>query len=224
MIMNYNIISTGSKGNAVVINDIILIDCGVSFKKLADVYKGLKIVIMTHIHSDHFNKRTIRALANNRPTLRFAAGAFLAAELIKCGVSKRNIDVVEAGRLYDYKRFQLSPVTLYHDVPNFGYRLFMDGEKLFYATDTNTLKGITAKNYDLYMVEANYIDEEIQEKIRKKQAQGEYAYEVGVLHTHLSKKKCDDFIYANIGSNGEYVYLHQHEDRGNGNQRLDTGL
>ena len=66
--------------------------------------------------------------------------------------------------------------------------------------------------------------EEIQEKIRKKQAQGEYAYEVGVLHTHLSKKKCDDFIYANIGSNGEYVYLHQHEDRENGNQRLDTGL
>lgn len=224
MIMNYNIISTGSKGNAVVINDIILIDCGVSFKKLTDVYKGLKIVLMTHIHSDHFNKRTIRALANNRPTLRFAAGVFLADELVKCGVSKRNIDVVEAGRLYDYKRFQLSPVTLYHDVPNFGYRLFIDGEKLFYATDTNTLKGITAKNYDLYMVEANYIDEEIQEKIRKKQAQGEYAYEVGVLHTHLSKKKCDDFIYANIGSNGEYVYLHQHEDRENGNQRLDTGL
>lgn len=224
MIMKYNIISTGSKGNAVVINDIILIDCGVSFKQLKDVYKQLKIVLMTHIHSDHFNGRTIRALANNRPTLRFAAGEHLVPDLVKCGVSKHNIDVLETGKLYDYKQFKLSPVKLYHDVPNFGYRVFMNGEKLFYATDTNTLEGITAKDYDLYMVEANYIDEEIQDRIKEKQKNGEYAYEVGVLHTHLSKKKCDDFIYSNIGKNGEYIYLHRHEDRVNGNQGIDTEL
>lgn len=224
MIMDYNIISTGSKGNAVVINDIILIDCGVSLKSLQGVYKRLKIVLLTHIHSDHFNKRTIRALANNRPMLRFAAGGHLITNLVECGVDKKNIDVLEIGKLYDYKQFQISPVNLCHDVPNFGYRLFMNGEKLFYATDTNTLEGITAKNYDLYMVEANYIDEEIQEKIKRKQAQGEYAYEVGVMHTHLSKKKCDDFIYANIGQDGEYVYLHQHEDRGHGNQGTNTEL
>lgn len=36
--IRYNIIATGSKGNAVKIDDI-LIDCGVSFKKLKDVYK-----------------------------------------------------------------------------------------------------------------------------------------------------------------------------------------
>lgn len=64
--MEYNIISTGSKGNAVVINDVILIDCGVSFRALKDVYKNIKIVLLTHIHSDHFNRRTIKALANNR--------------------------------------------------------------------------------------------------------------------------------------------------------------
>ena len=37
--MFYNIISTGSKGNALVIEDNILIDCGVSFTKLKNVYK-----------------------------------------------------------------------------------------------------------------------------------------------------------------------------------------
>lgn len=35
-------------------------------------------------------------------------------------------------------------------------------------------------------------------------------YERRVLGTHLSKAKCDDFIYQNIGPTGEYVYLHGH--------------
>ena len=39
---------------------------------------------------------------------------------------------------------------------------------------------------------------------------GEFVYERRVLGTHLSKAKCDDFIYQNIGPTGEYVYLHGH--------------
>lgn len=55
--MTYNIISTGSKGNAVVINDRILIDIGVPFKALEPVKKDLRLVLLTHQHSDHFNPR-----------------------------------------------------------------------------------------------------------------------------------------------------------------------
>lgn len=44
----------------------------------------------------------------------------------------------------------------------------------------------------------------------KEKANGEFVYERRVLGTHLSKAKCDDFIYRNIGSTGEYVYLHGH--------------
>ena len=33
---------TGSKGNAIVIEENILIDCGISFKKLKDYYKQFK--------------------------------------------------------------------------------------------------------------------------------------------------------------------------------------
>ena len=100
----------------------------------------------------------------------------------------------------------------------------MNNERLIYATDTNSMKGIKAENYDLYMIEANYIDEEIQERIREKERQGQYAYERGVLHTNLRKQKCDNFIYENIGRNGSYVYLHQHEDRNNGNTGCNQGL
>lgn len=210
--MTYNIISTGSQGNAVVINDTILIDCGVSFKALKSVYKQLKIVLLTHIHSDHFNKCTIKRLATERPTLRFACCEWLVNDLVCAGVNKQNIDVLKIGVIYNYKAFKIAPVKLYHNAPNCGYRLFVGGKKIFYATDTNTLEGITAKNYDLYMIEANYEDDEIQERIRAKQEQGLFAYELNVLNNHLSKEKCDKFIYENMGEHSEYVYLHQHKD------------
>lgn len=210
--IDYNIISTGSKGNAVVINDITLIDCGVSFKALKEVYKDLKIVLLTHIHSDHFNRTTLRLLSEARPTLRFACCEWLVTPLIETGISKRNIDVLEIGKIYDYKAFKVSPVKLYHDVPNCGYRLFFGKEKAFYATDTSTLAGITAKDYDLYLVEANHEEEEINKRISEKKASGEFVYEIRATRNHLSKEQCDAWIYENIG-NGEYVYLHQHQER-----------
>ena len=79
--MNYKIISTGSQGNAVVVDEIILIDCGVSFKALKDVYKKLQIVLLTHIHADHFKRSTIKRLAKERPALRFGCCEWLANDL-----------------------------------------------------------------------------------------------------------------------------------------------
>ena len=49
-------------------------------------------------------------MANNRPTLRFAAGVHLLNDLVECGVDKSNIDVVEAGKTYNYGLFQISPI------------------------------------------------------------------------------------------------------------------
>ena len=164
--MNYKIISSCSSGNAVIIKDIILIDCGVAFKKLEKDYKKLKLVLLTHIHTDHFNKGTIKKLAKERPTLRFACCEWLLESLLECGVNRKNIDVLKIGTKYDYKLFKIVPIKLYHDVPQCGYRVLFDGYKVIYATDTNTLEGITAKNYDLYLVEGNYEDEELEERTR----------------------------------------------------------
>lgn len=211
--MNYNIISTGSKGNAVVLNDYILIDCGVYFKDLIDVYNDLKIVLLTHQHGDHFNKSTIRRLAKERPTLRFACCEWLVPLLVECNVSKRNIDVLEIGKIYDYKAFKVSPIKLYHDVPNCGYRLFFGEKKAIYATDTHTLEGISAKEYDLYLVEANYENEELQERIKAKLESGQYCYELNVENRHLSKEQADEFLVENMGANSNYIYLHGHIDK-----------
>lgn len=211
--MRYNIISTGSKGNAVVINDSIMIDAGVPFRKLAEVYRLIKLVLLTHIHGDHFNKATIKKLAYERPTLRWACGEWLVPHLIETGVQKKNIDVMEPDKLYNYGAFKVSPVKLNHNVENCGYRIFANDKKLFYATDTGNLNGIEAKGYDLYMVEANHEIDEILERIKQKLQDGIYSYEMDAINNHLSKEKADEFIYSNIGSNGVYVYMHQHEDK-----------
>lgn len=211
--MNYNIISTGSQGNAVVVDDIILIDCGVSFKALKDVYKELQIVLLTHIHADHFKRSTIKRLAKERPTLRFGCCEWLANELVEAGVSWRNIDVFEIGKVYDYEAFKVSPVKLYHNVPNCGYRIFANGEKAIYATDTEHLQGITAKDYDLYMIEANYTDEDLQERINAKLEAGEYCYELNVANRHLSHEQASEWLMDNMNEKSEYVFLHAHKDK-----------
>lgn len=61
--MEYKILASCSSGNAVIIRDIMLIDCGVTFKRLQKYYKKLKIVLLTHIHSlrpfqERNNKKT----------------------------------------------------------------------------------------------------------------------------------------------------------------------
>ena len=216
--MNYDIINTGSNGNATVIENCILIDCGVSFVRIKPYYKNIKLVLLTHIHSDHFNKTTIKRLAKERPTLRFACCEWLVSPLIECGVNKKNIDILEIGKWYQYSGIKVSPVLLYHNVEQCGYRVVINEKKLFYATDTNTLDGISANNYDLYMVEANYTEEEIKGRIEAKKGLKTYCYENDVILNHLSKEKCDEFLYNNMGEKSQYVYMHQHVERGKDNE------
>ncbi len=209
----YQVIGTGSTGNAVLLNNHILIDCGVPYRAIAPYAKQIQLVLLTHIHGDHFNATTVRRLAAERPSLRFAGGAWLLRDMVDAGISKRNIDVLECGKMYGYGIASIIPVMLNHDVPNCGYKIHFAGAKVFYATDTNDLNGISARGYDLYLVEANYEEEEIHRRIKEKEIEGAYAYEKSVLHNHLSKEKCDAWIYANAGHTSEYIYLHQHRDR-----------
>lgn len=211
--MNYKIISSCSTGNATIIRDIILIDCGVTFKKLEKYYKQLKIVLLTHVHQDHFNRSTIKRLAQERPTLRFACCEWMIQPLLECGVERRNIDILQIGTKYDYKLFKIVAIKLYHDVNQCGYRILFDDYKVIYMTDTKTIEGISAKNYDLYLVEANYKENELEERIKQKQLQGDFTYEWRVKDTHLSEEQCVEFLLNNMGKNSEYVFMHQHIER-----------
>ena len=80
--MMYDILATGSSGNAVVINGEILIDCGVPMKKLREsgYIQRLRLVLLTHEHGDHFNAAAVRALHRERPALRWACCGWMRSE------------------------------------------------------------------------------------------------------------------------------------------------
>lgn len=211
--MNYNILSTGSQGNAVLLEGGILIDCGIPFKALKPYLRDIKLVLLTHIHGDHFKPSTIRSLTEQRPTVRFACREWMVNPLLEAGVSKQNIDIAPKDGRLGYGNAAVEAVMLTHDVPNCGWRIwYTNGPSVFYATDTGTLDGIEAIGYDFYMIEANHTTEDIERRANEKIARGEYAYEVRAAANHLSEEQTLDWLLKNEGPNSEFVLLHQHKE------------
>lgn len=224
--MIYEILATGSGGNALVIEGKVLIDCGVPWKKIEPYAHGLQLVLLTHEHGDHFNRATVKRLAKERPGLRWAAGWWMLGFLINTGVKTDLIDIAPGWNYegerppLDYGSIVVSPFMLTHDVPNCGWKILMDtedhpGTRIFYATDTGDLNGIVAKWYDYYFLEANYTEAEIEERIGQKKLNGEYIYEGRVKRTHLSKEQADSWLAMNAGSNSIFVYMHNHKVKDN---------
>ena len=100
---------------------------------------------------------------------------------------------------------------MYHNV---GYRVLFNNYKAIYITDTKTVEGISAKNYDLYLIEGNYDEDEIEERIKQKQKECKYIYEFRAKDNHLSKQQASEFLLNNMGKKSEYIFMHQHVERG----------
>ena len=209
-----DVIATGSQGNAVALGSEILIDCGVPYRRISHIVPMLKLILLTHRHSDHFAATTIRRLHKERPALRFGCCAWMVPCLLTAGVSPAVIDIYDAKAdgvyAYDGGRINISAFPLFHDVENCGYLIGYNGEKIMYATDTSTLDHISARGFDLYLIEANHTEDELADRIRRKAASGEYVYEHRVEVTHLSRESADAWLAMNAGPNSKVIYLHQH--------------
>lgn len=190
----------------------LMVDCGVPFARLEKYHKDIKLVLLTHRHKDHINNSTFQRLLKERPSIIFGIPKHMLEyfEYWKINVPKKNMFILEANKVYKFNNFTISPFNLYHDVPNFGYRIINNktGHKTFHATDTRTLSGIAAKHYDLYMIEANYDAETIDDVITQKLANHEYSYEIRAIQNHLSFQQSRAFFERNKHEGSEYVKLH----------------
>lgn len=201
----YKVIKSGSTGNAVIYHNNIMVDCGVTFASVLPFLYDIQIILLTHVHKDHFNIKTLKKIQSERPTLRIGCGEWLENEL----KGFKNVDIYEIGQIYDYNLFKISPIKLYHDVPNCGYRIFKDNTKIIHATDTAHLQGITAKDYDLYAIEHNYNEDTVYDVIEYKTLNGEFTHETGAINSHLSEQQARDFIFKNAGTKYEVLRLHE---------------
>ena len=213
MSLEVRILSSGSKGNCTIIGGRIAIDAGLTYKGIEPYEEGLEVVLFTHRHSDHFRKACVKGLAKRSERL-FGVPDYLVEEARNSGVKDAQIVPVNAGDEVRFNGFTVIPVRLRHDVPNQGYKIHLDsGERIFFATDTGSLDGIEAKNYDLYLVEANYTEADMRRRIWEKEVQGIYCYEYKARRNHLSKEACDAWLYTQMGSRSRYVYMHQHVEK-----------
>lgn len=211
---DYKIINTGSDGNCIIINENIMLDCGLSYTKIKKYIKHIKFIFISHKHSDHFNKTTFKRIIFEHPNIKFIVGEYMVEELVKIGAKPKNIWALQLDNWYDIGFCKVKMDMLFHDVPNNCLHIwFYNDDKILYATDTSKINHVTAKNYTHYFIEANYeTKEELQEKIKKEHEEGKFSHYERVLVTHLSQLDAINWLDANKGENSNYTFIHGHKE------------
>lgn len=216
--MTCDVIATGSKGNAVLLNGKYLFDCGVPFGKLKSALKDIRVVFLTHRHGDHINKEAIRRIHNHRPSVLFACGRNLLVPLCgECKVDPGNVILCEPGKPIDVhwgpESIEFQCFDLIHNVENVGWVVSVQQGELsgtaMYATDTQYIP-VDVPGLDLYMVECNYHVEELEQRRAEKIAAGLFTYEDNVVASHMSADTVKEYLSRNAGPNSQVVFLHQH--------------
>lgn len=212
--MNYEIIGSSSKGNCIIVEDVLMLDCGVTYSKIKPYLNKVKLIFISHVHQDHLLPNTIKKIAYNYPTIKFVTGSEdVVKKLAECNISKKNIYVLKNGIKYDLGLVKVRLIDLFHDVENYGLKWEINSKKGIYATDTSKIDHIVAQDYDLYLIESNYneelLNQHIQECIDNGDNENKLYYLNRVSRVHLSDTQCNDFLIENMGSNSEYIKLHQ---------------
>lgn len=215
--MKYEILKTGSKGNCIIVENFIMLDCGVSYKSIEPYLPKIKLIFISHRHADHLNCATIRQIAFNYPTIKYVCNIYnkdLIKILVKCNVRTKNIFGLELNREYKIGKVlvvKLQPLV--HDVMNSSFEMKYKGKRLIYITDTGNVDGIEAKGFDVYLIEANYKDEdELERLIKQDYDEGkEFSHYERVKNTHLSQEQAIKFLKENMSEESEFTFIHGHE-------------
>lgn len=208
--MDYNIIGSSSKGNCIIVEDVLMLDCGVTYTKIKKYLSKVKLIFISHVHQDHLLPNTIKKIAYNYPTIKFITGSmFVVQNLVFLGIKKNNIYPLNCHKKYDLGLFKVKLEELYHDTPNYALKWELNGKKGIYIVDTNSVEHIQAKNYDLYLIENNYQEDLLQEHIDNCENKDMLYYLNRVPNTHLSSEQANSFLIKNMGENSTYEYIHQ---------------
>jgi Cft2 family RNA processing exonuclease len=207
--LEYEIINSGSDGNSVVIGRV-MIDIGLSYKKLENYLHKVDVIFITHQHIDHVKKPTLKQIRKYHPNIKIMCGKALKEYLKDDDLIPVRSNVQYTVKVKD-STFTFQPFDCVHNVPTQGL-VFQYGDEFgIYATDTNTLEHsyeCTLGNgvYDYFFIEANYDKYKIKAVDKSK-----YGYDViKNARRHLSKQDSYDFYLLNRrDNNSKYIELHK---------------
>lgn len=98
---------------------------------------------------------------------------------------------------------------LQHDVENYALHFEYKRKKGIYIVDTANVDDITAKDYDLYLIENNYQEKVLKRNIENCENEKEMIYYKRIPYTHLSAEQSNSFLIENMGDNSKFQYIHQ---------------
>lgn len=197
--MNHKIISTGSKGNCVIINDV-MVDCGVPFKKIKEHLYDIKYLLLTHIHSDHVNPTTLKNIKKLFPRITII-GNYEVHHMFE--VHK----IANGGFKLETEDYTFLPFECYHDVVCHGFTWTFEGLSIIYATDTSDMQNAPDIKYDWMFIESNHCEKKI-ELINEQQSDFGYNAYAGAKR-HLSTQQAKTFYYTHRRSKeSEFIPLH----------------
>ena len=199
--LDYNIIGTGSSGNAVRIENIMF-DCGVAFSKMKeDLYK-VDALLLTHSHSDHIKPATLKRIRKDFPRVKVYGNAHTAYQY--------DVDKVIGTSEFKIKKMKVIPFDGVHDVPVTGYILCMKGMNILYMTDSSHVEIPEGYPLDYVFLESNYDEVKLKMTAKRYARKGYDPYDA-VLR-HLSTQKCKEFYYVNR-RNKDSVLVELHQSR-----------
>lgn len=195
----YTVIGSGSSGNAVRIGSI-MVDCGLSFKAMKEHLFGVKVLLLTHSHSDHIKPSTLRNIKKFFPKIEIVGNYEVAQRF--------EVDhIANAGYPIEVKGFTILPFLAIHDVVCYGYTWNEMDKDVIYCTDTSSLENAPEIKYDYLFLEANY--DPVKLKYLTENAKFKYDVEAGAMR-HLSTTACKTFYYMHRKENTSLlVQLHK---------------
>lgn len=199
MTLDYTIIKSGSKGNCVKIEDVI-VDVGVPFSTIKPYLYRVNYILITHIHSDHLNKATVKKIRQLFPHI----------EIISHWQVAQHVDVdhiINAGYQLFTDEYTFNAFELKHDVECYGFYWEVDGQNVIYATDTNNLNNAPNDKFDYLFLESNHD----LAKIRQTKPTRGYDPRLSALR-HLSTFDSKQFYFTHRRDrDSEWIELHKSE-------------
>lgn len=200
--MNYNIISSGSRGNCVLLCDgEVMVDCGLAFNKIKEYLYDVKYLLITHTHADHLNRKTLSQIVTMFPRIQLI-GNYEVHQVFKMN------HIANCGYDLDLGDYIFTPFIGVHDVLVYGYTWNYKGKEIIYCTDTSTMEYAPDGLYDYFFIESNHDEKKLESARNEVNKYGYDAFAGG--KRHLSTQQAKAFFYMHRkNSEAEFIELHK---------------
>lgn len=201
--LNYTIIGSGSSGNCVVIENV-MVDCGLPYSKIKESLYEVDYLLITHRHTDHIKDSTFKKIRAEFPNITVISNydvAYLYDVDITCN----------AGYPVEVGGYSFMPFEGNHNVLCYGYTWVTNGKRVIYATDMTDFSGAPEQEYDVFFLECNHDEHKLKAVMNTGRRKFGYdVYAAGMRH--CSTQRAYGFYYSYRSSkDAPMIELHKSE-------------